>query len=367
ITFDTKYGLSLWIQDIDPSFTLGDLEKEKQLSIQKLKQEGIFNSNKSLKLPLLPQRIAVISVETSKGYADFVKIIDHNDWNYSFFHMLFPSLLQGDKAAEQLIGQLRMIKRLRHHFDTAAIIRGGGGEVGLSCYNDYHLAREIASFPLPVLTGIGHSTNETVAEMVAHSNHITPTKLGEFLIQKFHDFSVPVLEAEKSIITQSRNILERENKSLENLVKLFRSDSVSLIEKNKSEIKNAMVKIHSNSLSILNQAKLGLKIQTEHSGKIAFRQIREEHSALMRFGQRINEKSADYIKKQQQQLSYIEKNVQNLRPENVLKRGYSISLLNGKSMTSAIDIKKGDTIETLLFEGKIVSRVETILNTKNHE
>ncbi|MDO9028037.1 MAG: exodeoxyribonuclease VII large subunit, partial [Candidatus Roizmanbacteria bacterium] len=167
ITFDPAYGLALRIIDIDPSFSLGELEREKQETIERLKKEGIFNKNKEQKLPLLPQRIAIISVETSKGYADFLKIIDENSWGYKFFHFLFPAFLQGEKAIESIGHQLKRIEKVKSHFDVVAIIRGGGGDVGLSCYNNYQLASEVALFPIPVITGIGHATNETVLEMLA--------------------------------------------------------------------------------------------------------------------------------------------------------------------------------------------------------
>ena len=159
----------------------------------------------------MPQRIAIISVETSKGYADFIKVIETNSWNYKFFHLLFPSLLQGDKAVEDIINQLRRIEKVKEHFDVVAIIRGGGGDVGLSCYNNYKLAKEIALFPIPVITGIGHSTNETVTEMISFSNAITPTKLAEYLIQMFHNFLVPVQEAENTVIDRSRRLLSEES------------------------------------------------------------------------------------------------------------------------------------------------------------
>ena len=365
VTFDPKYGLSLWILDIDPGYTLGDLEKEKQLSIQRLKEERIFDRNKNLKPALLLQRIAIISVETSKGYADFLKVIEHNQWNYKFFHMLFPSLLQGDKAADLLIAQLRNIKKISHHFDAVAIIRGGGGDVGLSCYNDYHLAKEITAFPLPVLTGIGHSTNETVAEMVAFSNNITPTKLAEFLIQKFHDFSIPVQEAEKLISYRSKKIIDEENIKLENLVRLFRSDSKNMIEKNKNEINNSTIKIQAGSLSLIAQSNQKMNMYLQQTGITATGILKSEKSELNRLSIRLSEKFYDLIKSENQKLNYIEKNVENLNPENVLKRGYSISLVNGKSVTDAEKIKKGDKIETILFNGNIISTVETIKSKNN--
>src|SRR5690606_17517223 len=159
ISYDSLYGFSLKIVDIDPTFVLGELEKEKRESIGKLQAEGVFHLNKNLPFPLLPKRLAIISVETSKGLSDFFKIIHRNPWKYKFEYTLFPALLQGDKSIPSIIRQLANIAEKREEFDAVAIIRGGGGEVGLSSYNNYQLAKAIAIFPIPVLTGIGHSTN----------------------------------------------------------------------------------------------------------------------------------------------------------------------------------------------------------------
>src|SRR5690606_124900 len=156
VSYDPRYGLTLRILDIDPVHTLGELQREKMESINRLKREGIFGANKSLSFPLVPKRLAVISVESSKGYADFLKILQHNPWGYRFEQTLFPALLQGDKSVPAIIGQLENIMQQRHEYDVAAIIRGGGGDVGLSSYNNYLLAASIAKFPIPVLTGIGH-------------------------------------------------------------------------------------------------------------------------------------------------------------------------------------------------------------------
>src|SRR5690606_37001676 len=168
ISFDAVYGVSLRIIDIDPSFSLGELAREKQETINRLRNENLLQANKKLRFPLLPKRLAIISVETSKGLADFLKIINGNPWGYKFEYSLFPALLQGDKAVQSIRNQLENIRINQHNFDALAIIRGGGGDIGLACYNDYLLSRDLAQFPLPVLTGIGHATNETVSEMVAY-------------------------------------------------------------------------------------------------------------------------------------------------------------------------------------------------------
>jgi Exonuclease VII, large subunit len=315
ITFEPQYGLSLRIIDIDPSFTLGDLEREKQETIQRLHTEGIYHSNKQTPLPLLPQRIAIISVETSKGYADFTKVLDTNPWNYHFFHVLFPSLLQGDRAVESIRHQLRRIKKVISHFDVVAIIRGGGGDVGLSCYNNYELARDIVLFPIPVITGIGHATNETVAEMIAHANAITPTKIAEFLLLKFHEFAVPVQKAEEKIKSKAERIIEDEKYRLQSVMKLFRSVTANVLAENRGQVRSMT------------------------------RMLQQQSAFMIR-----NEKSL---------INSIEKNIANLIAQSVLKRGFSITFKNGKPVKNSQELKEGDTIQTQLAEGAITSVVQS--------
>src|SRR5690606_941929 len=182
ISYDPLHGLSLRIVDIDPAFVLGELEKEKKESIRRLQEEGLFDANRRLPFPAVPKKLAIISVETSKGLSDFYKIIRQNPWGYHFETTLYPALLQGDKSIPSIIRQLAVIAGQSERYDAVAIIRGGGGEVGLSSFNNYALAKAIAIFPIPVLTGIGHSTNETVSELVSFKNAITPSELADFLM-----------------------------------------------------------------------------------------------------------------------------------------------------------------------------------------
>lgn len=366
IQFHPEYGLSLNILDIDPSFTLGDLEKEKQETIQKLKQEGIFDANKKLKMPLIPQRIAIISVETSKGYADFLKIFEsaNNNWGYQFFHFLFPSLLQGDNAPQSIIGQLKRIKKVMHHFDVVVIVRGGGGDIGLSCFNNYELAKEIALFPIPVITGIGHATNETVTEMVAFTNAITPTKIAEFLIQKFHDFAVPVQNAKEKIIDKAKRLITDEQNKFASEIKLFRSVTNNLILKNKNILND-------NAKSLITQSQFIFKNENEYY-KIFKQKIMNAtktlcnslNQDLLQIEKNIKKDILQLFKTWNTGIENIEKNINNMKPENVLKRGYSITYLNGKSVSSFKDLKEGDVLKTTLNEGSVTSIVNKISNNE---
>ena len=318
ISFDPVYGLSLRIIDIDPAFTLGDLEKEKQETIRKLKENGIFDRNKSLKIPLLLQRIAIISVETSKGYADFKNVLDTNPWNYKFFHFLFPSLLQGEKAIESITHQLGRIKKVIGHFDAVAIIRGGGGDIGLSCFNNYELVKEVAMFPIPVITGIGHTTNETVIEMISFSNGITPTKIAEYLIQNFHNFSVPVRNAEEKIIEMSGRLITDVKGNLHAEVKLFRSVTDNILIEHRNQVKRQVQRIQQQSIFLL-------KMQQGYLKSLSDAMKRSVYALCIDLNREIKHLAADLKKEittQFRQINLlligIEKNIKIMSPRNVL-------------------------------------------------
>lgn len=329
--YDPVHGLSLRILDIDPSYTLGDLEKEKMESISRLVNEGIFDQNKLLPIPLLPQRIAIISVESSKGYVDFVEVLEGNPWRYKFFHYLFPSLLQGEKAIDTIRHQLSRIRKVIQHFDVVAIVRGGGGDVGLSVYNNYELARAIALFPIPVITGIGHATNDTVVEMVAHANAITPTKIAEYLIQRFHNFSVPVMQATEKITDRAKRLILEERNKLRSEVKLFRSVTATVTLEHRNQLMSSMTLVKQ-------QAKFLLRTYQDELAKL-----------------QLPEKAAVFLKEQHTELSQLQRNIDNMSPEKVLQRGFSITMKEGKVVKDATEVREGDTLETVLANGTISS------------
>ncbi len=342
VSYNPIYGLSLRILDIDPSYSLGELEKEKQQTIEKIRKEGIFNANKSLKLALVPKRIAIISVQTSKGYSDFRQVLDGNPWGYSFFLMLFPSLLQGENAVESIISQMIRIKKVKHHFDAVAIIRGGGGDVGLTCYNNYELSKEIALFPIPVITGIGHSTNETVAELIAFKNAITPTDLADFLIQKFHNFSVPLQKAQESIVDRFTALIKDEKLRILNAVRYFKKDVISFINQATWIVDRQISLLEKGSGWVISSNKLRLG-----SEKVI-----------------IFDKAGIFMRNENSSIAAIEKNIELMNPVNVLNRGYSITLINGKALKSVADLQEGAILKTILPDGDIISIAKTIHQTE---
>jgi exodeoxyribonuclease VII large subunit len=359
ITFDPVYGLSLHIQDIDPAYTLGDLESEKQATIAKLKSDGYFYLNKKLPIPAIPKRIAIISVETSKGYADFLEVIEKNPWHYKIFHFLFPAILQGENAISSIMYQLDKIRKVIHHFDLVAIIRGGGGDVGLSCYNSYELTKAIANFPLPVVTGIGHATNETVAELISNFNAITPTKLAEFLLQKFHDFAQPVNSAQLRLVQLSRLILEESRHNLQFEARTFRNATGKTISLNRLEIKNTERTLEKQSYAHLQSQIIHLTNLSHLLKKDSMHIVQNQNATLKYLIQSLPKASANLVMQTNRNLLELENSVRMLSPEAILKRGYSIIWKNGKLVKSVEDVENGDVITAQILDGKIVSKVES--------
>ena len=355
VGFDSKYGISLTIHEIDPSYTLGDLEQEKQNSIHTLKQQGLFDLNRKKILPLLPQRLAIISVANSKGYQDFTHVLDENSWNYKFFHMLFPSLLQGDKAVADLSLQLNRIRKVAHHFDAVVIVRGGGGDIGLACYNNVSLCKLIAEFPLPVLTGIGHRVNESVADMVAYKNLITPTDLGNYFIQQFHNFSLPVQRAEEAIADKSLRLLAETKTKLHGFVLLFRSVVETTLVKNTSKIETLRVGLRTKTIQHVSNEKGNIQKLSKALANDARTLITAERVSVSKLQEGMKNRINVRMSKELMLVNGLENSVRLLDPRNVLKRGFSITLVNGKAVTDENEVNAGEELTTLLYNGTLKS------------
>lgn len=314
VTYHSVYGLALNILDIDPEYTLGELARQRTEAIRKLSEEGLFDANRQLRLPALPKTIAIISVNSSKGYQDFINVIENNQWNYRFHCRLFPAILQGDRAVSTIKAQLAKIKKYRKHFDAVAIIRGGGGEVGLSCYDNYALAKEIAQFPLPVLTGIGHSTNETVSELVSFKSFITPTKIAEFLLQEFNNFAMPLKDGISRITNAANLLLERQGTQVERLSSSF--------------------------------------------GYLASRTLDRNRNMLQQYEHELSSLSKVLLREEASSLKNLSNSVALLSPKNILKRGFSITRKDGNVITDVSVLMEGDQIETAFYSGKALSTVQ---------
>lgn len=338
VSFHPLHGLALNIVDIDPEYTLGELAREKSDTIIKLKETGIFKANKNTFLSSLPKTIAIISVETSKGYGDFTDIIQNNPWGYKFHFMLFPAILQGERAVSSISQQLEQIKKHSKLFDAVAIIRGGGGEIGLSSFDNYFLAEKIATFPIPILTGIGHAANETVSELVSYQSFITPTKIAEFLLQKFNDFGVPVKDAEQKIQNEANRIFKNEKINLKETARLFSSLTGNAMNNSRANLIQIAGLLDKQSQRLINDQKNMLE--------------QAKRSILSYVKNTLNEAMVS--------LNFNEEKIGMLSPVNILKRGFSITRQNGKVIRDSSEIQKEHLLETQLYKGNLSSQIKNI-------
>lgn len=358
VSFHPVYGLSLNVTDIDPAYTLGEIALRKQEIINKLITAGVINMNKELQLSEIPQNIAIISSETAAGYGDFIDSLLRNSYHFRFHVYLFPAVMQGTEAGPSIISALEKIYNSGLPLDAVALIRGGGSKSDLDCFNSYDLAMNIAQFPIPVLTGIGHDRDETIADIVAFKSLKTPTAVAEFLIDSFLEFSEYVKSIQdrfeqdlKWIIQQEKVRLQQSASHLNYLVKNYilkeenylatyktaiLKNSDYLLKKEGTTLNNISGKLQVLSQVILPQKKHDLAILEEKSGRI----FRER------------------IKKTNIELEGLGKTFEILRPEGVLARGYSISYIDGKVLKSIKQIKKGTKMYTKIKNGSISSIVE---------
>ena len=358
ITFNELYGLSLQIIDIDPSFSLGEVQKQREETLKRLQKEGILNCNQQLPFPLLPKRIAVISADSSKGLSDFMEVLINNEEGYSFFTFLFNAYLQGDQAVDSIIQTLEKIKKVRQHFDLVVIVRGGGAEVGMTCYNHYELCKAIATFPLPILTGIGHSTNLNVAEMIAYRNAITPTKLAEFLLQTFREFDQEIKYGQQIVRTKSMDVLFNANQQLDALLRLFKQISKHSARASKQLLLDLTKSLEYNIQKCVTKNQNQLKnivVQISHNARF---DLKERFNLINQHQEKLKFRSTNLLNSTSRNIVELEKNLDLLDPIHVMKRGFSITRQNGKAITSPSDIENEVEIVTEVAEGQFRSIVK---------
>ncbi|MBK9392310.1 MAG: exodeoxyribonuclease VII large subunit [Bacteroidetes bacterium] len=362
IEYHELYGLSLVITDIDPSYTVGEMAARRIQIIRRLEQEGVFEMNKELEIPIVPQRIAVISSRNAAGYQDFMNHLRENSSGYVFYTALFDSVMQGSDTEQSIINALNRIVLNVSLFDVVVIIRGGGSQTDLSWFDNYNLAYFITQFPLPVITGIGHEKDLSVTDMVACRALKTPTAVAGFLIDCLAETENHLIEMSLEIQNFAREILdefkERLEKSKNTIAPLTRV-MISQIRKTLSDISLEILKLgkektYKAGLVVINQQMKLVSASSSFSSAKEY-QIRTLKAELI-------SKTGDNLNNRGNSLSSMENKLTILNPENVLKRGFTITSLNGKIVKSTENIYDGDTIDTLFSDGKISS----IVNGKNN-
>lgn len=293
VVFHPAYGYSLNVQDINPEFTVGNRLLQRNKTIQRLHNEGVFDMNKELSLPALPLRLAVVSAQTAAGYGDFMNELTVNQWGFSFQVTLFPALVQGEMAQASMVNALHQVAQQSQDFDAVVVIRGGGSVADLSCFDGYDLAYLVTQMPLPVVVGVGHDRDVSVLDMVAAVSLKTPTAVAQFMVQR-------VVDAYQQVLS----LQERFAKSIDTLLQA--------------------------------QAK---RLQTV--------------SALLPVC------AARLLEQKENRLRLLQRSVELLSPINVLKKGYTMTLINGE-VVSLQDLTVGDEITTVFHNGSISSKIHQI-------
>ena len=313
VSFHELYGYSLTVQDIDPTYTLGDMARRRREILKQLEEEGVLTLNKELPMPVLPQRVAVISSPTAAGYGDFCHQLEHNPRGYAFQVTLFAAVMQGDRVEASILKALDDINRRATRFDVVVIIRGGGATSDLSCFDTYLLATACAQFPLPIITGIGHERDDTVLDSVAHQRVKTPTAAAEYLISRMDEAASHLAELAEQLQESITLRLRQERLRLQQCRNRIPTASVRRLASARMEVLTARKDFH-----------------------------QAVENMLTRYRHR---------------LALLHQRVTDASPEKQLARGYSITLKDGRAVKDAAELHPGDRIETRLKEGKIVSTV----------
>jgi exodeoxyribonuclease VII large subunit len=365
VEFHELYGLSLNIIDIEPSYTVGDLALKKKEVIDKLIAEGVFEMNKQLAFPLVPQRIAVISSDTAAGYEDFTKHLVNNQYGYKFFIKLFPAFMQGDKAEQSIIESLDLVYNDIKKFDVVTIIRGGGSQSDLSCFDSYWLANHVAQFPLPVITGIGHEKDESVVDMVANTRLKTPTATAAFIIDKIVDFEAHINEMEHQVVTIAQAIIDTEQNRLEKTYITLSLPLQNIFLKQKQIFQNNTLKAKQtieHQLFIFRQTLRSYpSIITSTIAGYINNYYREFTVYAITLKKAINGNT----KMEKARLELFTKTSEFSNPSTLLKKGYSLTFHNQKLLTDIGQVNETDTIETRLYNGIIDSKVVRKISKKH--
>jgi exodeoxyribonuclease VII large subunit len=357
IEYHELYGLSLIICDIDPSFTLGDMALKRGQIIKRLEQEGVFTMNRELPLPLIIRKIAIISSASAAGYTDFMNQLKNNGFGYVFHTRLFESPMQGSETEQGIISALDKIAVHSDLFDIVVIIRGGGSQVDLSWFDNYNIAYYITQFPLPVITGIGHDKDLSVTDMVACVALKTPTAVADLIVNHVAEAEEKMLLLWSEIRDLSRKILDKNRNRIE-------SAETRLFPLSKIMISGMKEKLSENSLKLMKFGKdytskashiTADQLSRLGSGINAF--LRKKDLLIGSFLVNIKNDSAKLIALKNTKILILEKTIEIIRPENIMKRGYTITSLNGRIVRKKENINFGDIIETRFSDGSVLSRV----------
>ena len=338
VNYHEQYGISLIITDIDPSYTLGDMERLRREILARLKADGIIDMNKQLDFPAVPQRIAIVSAAGAAGYGDFMNQLHNNAYGLQFYTCLFPAVMQGKETVASVTAALDRINRHIDLFDCVVIIRGGGSTSDLNSFDDYNLAAHVAQFPLPVVVGIGHERDVTILDYVACRRVKTPTAAAELLIGCGVEALARIDELRETIVSIAREYITEAQLQMQYLTSTIPLVAGNIVERNRTRLQHIMQIVPLTAQS----------------------RIAQGNERLLFFLKQMQQASAQTIMREKMRLTAIYEKVQILSPQNTLRRGYSLTTVNGHAVTDASQLAAGDTITTHLANGTVTSTINKL-------
>jgi len=360
VRFHEQYGLSLTITDIEPAFTLGDLEMKRQQAIKKLKEEGIFDLNTQLELEPVTRYIAVISSPTAAGYGDFINQLNANSQGFRFTTVLFPAYMQGNDAVASMINAMEKVYKHASLFNALVIIRGGGSRSELACFDSYELASHICQFPLPVLSGIGHERDVSVADMVSHSRFKTPTATAQFLIDNMHNSLLKVENLTDSIYNFAEEMIDNESVFLKEIASKIFSASRNVLRISAIYLQNSRYNLHKTSRYKISAFVSGINRSSVITGNATRKIIISETNKLKQRSVNIRPQYSRIMTDARLRIEMLQRINEASHPEKIIKKGFSVTRINGKTLKKVAEIIEGQQIETRLSDGTVLSNVQSI-------
>lgn len=367
VQFQEVFGLSLVVSDIDPSYTMGDLARKRREVLLRLEEEGVLEMNKELELPAVIQKIAIISSPTAAGYGDFINQLETNPRGVKFYHHLFPAVMQGERAEASIAGAFDKVFEYSGFFDAVILIRGGGASIDLLCFDSYWVAYHIAQFPLPVITGIGHERDESVADLVANTALKTPTAVAAFLIEKAGNFLQMVDEKSIWIADLARERIQKEKQRTENLASAYVPMVQMDLQKRRTRLERQVGRLPVSVSRRLGDASNKLNRMADKSQSLSGQITKERRGNLDGYLQKISSLPFKRFVGENRKLKYLEQAAMLNDPVKLLKRGYSLTYLNGRLVKDVSMVSKGDHITTRISNGEITGLVEKVKKNSNNK
>ena len=356
-SFHEQYGLSFNITDVDPSFTIGDMERIRREIIETLTREGVVNCNRMLQMPRVPQRIAIISAKGAAGYGDFMNQLQSNPVGFKFYTHLFEATMQGETTSNSVIKALNDIEMTIDLWDCVVIIRGGGATSDLNGFDNLELARRVATFALPVVVGIGHERDRTVLDDIANVRVKTPTAAAEWLImcaQQTLDQAVALANQVARYVKDRTSGASKQLSHIEGTIPIIAKQQIIKSKSNLAAIASALPYMTKNRILSANRTIDALARDVQHS---AIGKISAAQTYLKTMSDALANAAPKAIANQDKRLKALENIVEALSPQKTLRRGFSLTKVNGKTVKSIDQLADNDVITTYLADGEITSVV----------